>query len=156
MDNDHYDATNLAGCPGQQFASAPSFALWTHVPPWCHTCLIYFVRILLFLIVLPIGIALGCLAIAIVLPLAIICSPCLCFFMCDDDFDDTCFSQLGGQLLLGAAALLLFLIWIPIAIAFSPIAVVLFAFSILEFEPWIYVIGPAVYPLIFLFWHEDD
>jgi hypothetical protein len=156
MESDHYDATNLVGCPGQQFSTAPSFALWTHVPPCCHTCLIYFVRFLLILILIPIGVPLACLAIAVILPITVVCLPCICCFMIDDDLSDSSIGELAGKLLWTAAAFFLFVLWVPFALLFSPIVALLYAFSIVDFEPWLYLIGPAVYPLIVLLWHEDD
>lgn len=152
MDSNHYDSTNLLGCPGQQFTTAPSFALWTYMP-CCHTFLIYCVRLILIILAIPVGLPLLCLAIGVLLPLGIICLPCLC---CIDDLEDSSIGQIAVKLLLAAAAVLAFLLWLPFCILLSPIAFTLYATSAVEFEPWLYVIGPAIYPIFILAWSGED
>lgn len=152
MDNNHYDTTNLMGCPGQQFTTAPSFALWTYMP-CCHTFLIYFVRAILLILALPVGIPLCCIAIAVLLPLGIICLPCIC---CIDDIGESSAGQIAQKLLLAAAAVLAFVLWLPFCLISSPIFVILYSASIVEVEPILFVLGPAIYPIFILAWSGDD
>jgi hypothetical protein len=154
MDSNHYEATNLMGCPGQQFSTAPSFALWTYLPPCWHTFLIYLVRLLLVLLGLPLILPLFCLALAVLLPMGVLCLPCLCYC---EDMEETTIGQIAQKLAFSAAAIILFLLWFPLALALSPIALILSLTKVIEFEWWVYFVGPAIYPIfIVAFIGTDD
>lgn len=153
MDTNHYDTGNILGCPGQQFSDAPSFALWTRLPLCCHNILFYVTRLFLVIISLPLLLPLLCLAIALLLPLSVVCLPCLC---CIDDIQDYSFSKILNTVILLFLGFLLTIIWFPIALALSPFAWLWVTVTSSRMEWVIYFMGPGIYPFMYVMWQDDD
>jgi hypothetical protein len=134
MDPNHFDPSNILGCPGMQYAPAPSFALWTRLPGCCRSFVIALPRVILCLCLLPIALALGLvltlppLAMFIVtfalifvfgLPLSLYLKRS-CTDHCSKSFKQSkvCMLVLGG----GILALLTLFVWVPLMVSLLPIS----------------------------------